>query len=152
MSLYLSWIVLAYIIPQLFLNPKFVHLPFYVLSEIVITGSLNVVFAVIDGPGITMLTVISAVIGLYLYKQRIWWHFALINLFISIPLATLILGGLWLQIVIDVSSNTVALIFGVCFNRVVYLLHKTENQRKIINSQKDTLEQYAGQIKKSYNT
>lgn len=145
------WIAVAYAIPLLFWRPGAIHVLFFIIVEIILSGSLSIYFIYIvqEGSGYFMIAVFT--IG-YLSSRKM--------LFASIPISVIaipVIAGLLLDDLLQffnlVSSYAIALGVGICLQIIVSSNKKmknllTENKKKneIITEQNKTLVQYAEQV------
>ncbi|KAF1086199.1 Sensor histidine kinase DesK [Sporotomaculum syntrophicum] len=154
MSFYiiLIWLLVAFIVPQLFWRPGTINTVLYPLAELVCTGGLQVYISLILHKDIFVLAVPLLTTGYFIHKKNLW---LILTFFILlIPLANLAFpGSPWTDILLAVLQNLLMLALGYIFRRMLnahikmkQLLRENERQYQLIQEQNQMLVAYAKQV------
>ncbi|MDD3653708.1 MAG: sensor histidine kinase [Desulfotomaculaceae bacterium] len=148
----LIWLLVAFIVPQLFWQPGTIHMVLYPLTELVCTGGLEVYLTLIQHRDIAVLAVPSITAGYFINKRNQWW--IIICFVLLVPLVNLIdpsnsiTGAL-----LAAMQNLLMLALGYIFrrmldahNRMKQLLKENKRQYQLIQEQNQMLVDYSRQV------
>ena len=143
----LVWLILSYLLPQVFLLPINRSLQKYYLVEFLTTGSLYVYLLLFIGSDSSLLLIPLISLGLYFSNRFLWWSVSF--LLMMIPIMGLLLHSEPLVVLLtQLLNNMIALGVGFTFNRMDVLFKKNQKQYLLITEQKIVLEQYAKQVER----
>ena len=154
MSFYilLIWLLVAFIVPQLFWQPGTINVLLYPLAELICTGGLQVYISLFLHKNILVLAVPLLTVGYFIHKENLW----LIIIFFAllVPLASLAIpGGPKTDILLAILQNLLMLALGYIFRRMLdahikvkQLLRDNKRQYQLIQEQNRMLVAHAEQV------
>jgi len=148
----LIWLLVAFIVPQLFWQPGTINVLLYPLAELICTGGLQVYISLFLHKNILVLAVPLLTVGYFIHKENLW----LIIIFFAllVPLASLAIpGGPKTDILLAILQNLLMLALGYIFRRMLdahikvkQLLRDNKRQYQLIQEQNRMLVAHAEQV------
>lgn len=148
----LIWLLVAFIVPQLFWQPGTIHTALYPLAELVCTGGLQVYIAIVQHRSLATLAVPLITAGYFIDRKNRWW--IVTGFVLLVPLAGLAVPGNPKSVImLAAMQNLLMLALGYIFrrileahNKVSQLLKENKRQYQLIQEQNQMLVDYANQV------
>lgn len=148
----LIWLLVAFIVPQLFWQPGTIKTLLYPLAELICTGGLQVYIALVQHRTLAVLAVPLITAGYFIDKKNRWW--IITSFVLLVPLAGLAVpGNPKSGILLAAMQNLLMLALGYIFrrmmdihNKMTRLLKENKRQYQLIQKQNQMLVNYANQV------
>ncbi|MFX4263285.1 sensor histidine kinase [Pelotomaculum propionicicum] len=148
----LIWLLVAFIVPQLFWQPGNIQTLLYPLAELACTGGLQVYITIVQHRSLSVLAVPLITAGYFINKKNRWW--ILSSFVLLVPLTGLVVpGGSKAGILLAAMQNLLMLALGYIFrrmmdahNKMTQLLRENKRQYQLIQEQNQMLVDYANQV------